>query len=331
MMPAYESNFVTSKHSAQDYYEGRELTERKIYFNGGTTYTTEYPRHPLQPINRAQTAPDLPFNSGRSDGKSLYQADFPGWAVPKKKFHRPREDVPPSMPFYSTTSYAANFTAKPISVTANKQKAERPWPQRPFIADTEYRNRFVGERGRPATKVPQPQPDIMQIPFSSNTTYGRDFLPRPTPKYVRHGNTGDKPIPHRKFLATTTHGETFQGIQLSKRQQHLGVQVLGGKFHVLIPSHKTWPCTGTHIFSTARNNQKELCILVQQGNSNHGSDNKLLGQFDLVNIPPAPRQLPAIEVTFRVDVRGKLTAEAKDLDYDRHKQWTAARGAIVIK
>lgn len=101
--------------------------------------------------------------------------------------------------------------------------------------------------------------------------------------------------------------------------------------HSLSPPAQTWPAQDSYVFSTHNDNQKELCILILLGTSHTASDNKLIGQFTVTNIPDAPRQTPAIEVTFKVDYSGKLTAEAKDLDTKRHKAWTQAGGTIELK
>mmetsp|Transcript_3015 Transcript_3015/g.5720 ORF Transcript_3015/g.5720 Transcript_3015/m.5720 type:complete len:141 (-) Transcript_3015:385-807(-) len=138
-------------------------------------------------------------------------------------------------------------------------------------------------------------------------------------------------MPARKFQSQTTTGEAFKGFKLPDTKCHLGVEAVGDRYHILIPKHKSWPATGTHVFSTFRDNQKEMCILVLYGNSMKASENRLLGQFDMVNIPPAPKQVPAMEVTFRIDTRGYLTAECKDLDYHRHKMWTQNGGAMTVR
>src|SRR3954470_17724546 len=92
----------------------------------------------------------------------------------------------------------------------------------------------------------------------------------------------------------------------------LGVETLGGVMTVLIPRNTTIPTSKTETFSTASDNQSAVTINVLQGEREFAKDNRLLGQFNLEGIPPAPRGLPQIEVKFDVDVNGILNVSAKD-------------------
>lgn len=92
----------------------------------------------------------------------------------------------------------------------------------------------------------------------------------------------------------------------------LGIETLGGVFTQLIERNTTIPTKKSQIFSTAADNQTAVTIRVAQGERPMFSDNKLLGQFDLVGIPPAPRGVPQVEVTFDIDANGILHVSAKD-------------------
>src|ERR671912_531780 len=92
----------------------------------------------------------------------------------------------------------------------------------------------------------------------------------------------------------------------------LGVETLGGVMTVLIPRNTTIPSSKTETFSTAADNQNAVTINVLQGEREFAKDNRLLGRFDLEGIPPAPRGVPQIEVTFNIDVNGILNVSAKD-------------------
>jgi len=92
----------------------------------------------------------------------------------------------------------------------------------------------------------------------------------------------------------------------------LGVETLGGVMTVLIPRNTTIPHSKSETFSTAADNQNAVTINVLQGEREFAKDNRLLGTFNLEGIPPAPRGLPQIEVTFNIDVNGILTVAAKD-------------------
>jgi molecular chaperone DnaK len=93
----------------------------------------------------------------------------------------------------------------------------------------------------------------------------------------------------------------------------LGIETLGGVFTHLIERNTTVPTKKSQIFSTAADNQTAVTIRVFQGEREMANDNKLLGQFDLVGIPPAPRGMPQVEVTFDIDANGIVHVSAKDL------------------
>ena len=92
----------------------------------------------------------------------------------------------------------------------------------------------------------------------------------------------------------------------------LGIETLGGVMTRLIDKNTTIPTKAQQVFSTAENNQTAVTVHVLQGERERAQDNKLLGRFDLADIPPAPRGMPQIEVTFDIDANGILNVSAKD-------------------
>jgi molecular chaperone DnaK len=100
----------------------------------------------------------------------------------------------------------------------------------------------------------------------------------------------------------------------------LGIETLGGVFTRLIDRNTTIPTKKSSVFSTADDNQSAVTIKVFQGEREMATDNKLLGQFDLQGIPPAPRGVPQIEVTFDIDANGIVSVSAKDKATNKEQQ-----------
>lgn len=92
----------------------------------------------------------------------------------------------------------------------------------------------------------------------------------------------------------------------------LGIETLGGVFSKLIPRNTTIPTKKSQVYSTAADNQTQVTISVFQGEREIARDNKLMGNFDLVGIPPSPRGVPQIEVTFDIDANGIVHVNASD-------------------
>jgi molecular chaperone DnaK len=100
----------------------------------------------------------------------------------------------------------------------------------------------------------------------------------------------------------------------------LGIETLGGVFTRLIDRNTTIPTKKSQVFSTAEDNQSAVTIRVAQGEREMASDNKMLGQFDLVGLPPAPRGMPQVEVTFDIDANGIVNVSARDKGTGKEQQ-----------
>ncbi|KAK1351651.1 Heat shock 70 kDa protein [Heracleum sosnowskyi] len=124
------------------------------------------------------------------------------------------------------------------------------------------------------------------------------------------------------FITADSSGAKHLNIQLTRSKFETLVETLGGIFTKLINRNTTIPTKKSQVFSTAADNQTQVGIRVHQGERQMAADNKLLGEFELSGIPPAPRGLPQVEVTFDIDANGIVTVSAKDKSTGKEQQIT---------
>src|SRR4029077_20246310 len=126
-------------------------------------------------------------------------------------------------------------------------------------------------------------------------------------------------------------GEVKDILLLDVTPLSLGVETLGGVMTVLIPRNTTIPTRKSETFSTAADNQPSVEIHVMQGERKMAQDNRTLGKFHLMGIPPAPRGMPQIEVTFDIDANGILNVSAKDLATNKEQKITITASTGLSK
>ncbi len=126
-------------------------------------------------------------------------------------------------------------------------------------------------------------------------------------------------------------GEVTDVLLLDVTPLSLGIETLGGVFTKLIERNTTIPTRKSEVFSTAADSQTSVEIKVYQGERSMSSDNRLLGVFQLVGIPPAPRGVPQIEVTFDIDANGILNVSAKDKATSKQQQITITSSSGLSK
>ena len=117
-------------------------------------------------------------------------------------------------------------------------------------------------------------------------------------------------------------GEVEDLVLLDVTPLSLGIETLGNVMTVLIPRNTTIPTTKSQVFSTAADNQPAVDVHILQGERPMAADNKTLGHFQLTNIPPAPRGVPQIEVSFDIDANGIVNVKAKDLGTNKEQAIT---------
>lgn len=309
-----------------DHYPPKELPQPRdtlgmpddnYPFTDRTEYQAKFLGYPGDP--RAAPPMDGTFKSAPMITKeTTNQHHLKPWETPRDpgKYHTRKAGEAPFLADMDTT-YRKHYPPRDVSprIPAGPAQARPPMP---WLNDgTTYRNHYIPQ---PLLLLPPAEPcQCGAAPFDGTTTYRHDYIPKDLPEN----------------LPPLTGILSRDGIQLSLPRRSLGVEYWHkgqtNQYFKLIPREIAAPCRAKQIFTTVNDNQEQACILVLYGDSPVASENLLLGQFDIVNIPPAPKDVPRIEVTFYLDKNLYLTVEARDLDTERHKRWLQRGEIIVLK
>ncbi|KAF5839675.1 hypothetical protein DUNSADRAFT_226 [Dunaliella salina] len=351
--PSPEGPFEASPEDTQSRWKSREIKlKNKLGMDlPPSTYRDHYP--PKGPLPQEELPDETSGgpSSAPFDAKSTYNVEFPG----KPFMPRPVEPLHykhrPAPWLLDATTNQAHYKVPPISSVSTASPARQatlPPAQIPNTWETTHRRTFVPKEppGRMPVGAPGPRPKVPWI--NDGTTYDNSFEPKeislPPNAAPELGST----VP---FSGTTEYKDQYQpkegyplmppltgylpknGLQLPMPRRSLGVQFwhkgVPDRYAVLIPRTLGIPCSAKRIFTTLHDNQDQASIHILYGDDPVATNNQLLGQFDIQNIPPAPKDVPQIEVTFSLDKNAVLTVTARDLDSARQKQWVQ-RGDICV-
>lgn len=298
---------------------------------GTTTYGTNYHSHPIEPRHPAPPPParaHQPFQ-GESTYTSQYHAKQPEMRNSAAPQPPPREHVP----FDGTSTYGTTYHAHPLPERmAAPQPVQRPHV--PFDATTTNHDVFVPHEIQPRMAPPTAAVAKEHIPFDGTTTSKVQKLPSVHKEIVptthalfldtlqsvqittyEHApvlqeqfkqwpiepRTAPPPPPMRPqvpFEGTSTTRDAFQGWKLPPSFPAIGLEIVGDRMHTLIPRGANLPASASHVFSTADDGQREMCVLIYAGDNPKASLNELIGQFDLTGLPSVAKQNLQIEVCF---------------------------------
>ncbi|GFR47939.1 hypothetical protein Agub_g9742 [Astrephomene gubernaculifera] len=350
----YEAPDVTHQQAAHAHFDDtREIKLKDAYGRELpiTSYREHYPpKEALQPGEPLE----LPGGGAPFTARTTYDDEF--WNKPRAA--RPVEPLsythrPAPMITRDTTNQDTykpfELAPQPGSDTGRPtRQATSPPPLLPSIYDTTYRAHYVPKEGEPRVPPGSIPPRAPMPWLSDGTTYRNHYVPKPLALLPPADYDPGQPFP---FAGTTEYRAEFppkeappqlppltgvtsrQGLALPLPRRSLGVEFVhrgvSDRTFLLLPRTLEAPCSARQVFTTVHDNQEQACILVLYGDDPVASNNMVLGQFDIVNIPPAPKDVPRIEVTFRLSRDLVLTVEARDLDTARHKKWIQ-RGEVVV-
>lgn len=321
--------------SAQSYYDKREARLVGPKDVGPSSYTQDYPPKPHDKFRAP--APYVPAPMVPLGTMTSYKAEFP-----RKLGEQPRipdrdyQELNPPEPVPCGSTTHAQFPERLPRRHASFRPAEVP---RPTVAPAPVY--------RPPAVAPPPAPFVAppaHVLVSSEptpTTHNQRTLVAHTLERRAPPDqwppAGKKPPPPEKIVVARPPIVAPVGWQLPQNRKALGLQVVtaaGGapaemnRVHAMIAAGSGM-AAGDATLTTVRNNQENMCILILHGDSEAASECELLGQFDVVGIPPQAEGEPRIQIHYQVDNQGFLKVWARELDTNKHKVWIANGGKIV--
>jgi len=291
-------------------------------FDGHTTYGDQFHAHQMPKAHEIPKAEWQP-SPHKLDGDTTYRGQFGAKPLPPQQPYAAPPPTKSPHKFDGHTTYGDQFHAHQMPKGHEIPKAE--WQPSPHKLDghTSYRDSFVG------WQLPSKRGNI-----GLETSGGRFYvlipsdsvLPAVSSQVSRAQSRGPPP---RSPSAIARPGP--RPAPAMESRPRLGPRAFppprGRPAPGNLPPRRAPP--PPQIFTTAHDDQQEVCVAVLEGDSPWSRSNNLLGQFDLLEIPPAPAGAPQIEITFRVDEAHRLHVQAKDLDTGRQAEWHRAGGSLV--
>jgi molecular chaperone DnaK len=211
-----------------------------------------------------------------------------------------------SLPFITTVDGEG---PKHLEMTLTRAKFEE------LIEDLVQKTAVSVEQAIKDAKITKDKIDeVLLVGGSTRIPCVQELIKRLTGKEPRKGVNPDEAVAVGAAIQAAVLGDEMQDMVLvDVTPLSLGVETLGGVMTKLIEKNTTIPTKKSQVFSTAADNQLAVSIHVLQGERSMAADNRTLGRFELVGIPPAPRGVPQVEVTFDIDANGIVHVSAKDL------------------
>ena len=324
-----ENPNVVDVETSQKYYVSREIKLKELSVLGPSTYVHDYPEKPL-PARAEKEAPELKDLGGRT-GTTTYGDDFAKKKPSKAKSAKPgAKSAVGDVPLNAKTTHQVDFVPWPLQAPAPEDDGGEGPESIPFEHTSTYRADYPAKKAGRGPNFAPAHAVFPGVPLPDETTNRADYTKK-SGKVRDPINPPAKLTPVRPFDGTTEMKAQYVGHKLGLKRVSLGVELVNDVMYTLIPRTRPLPTEAKGLFTTVHDNETTVCILVWGGEESQASKNTLLAQFDLINIPPRPKDVPNIEVTFKLDEHNALFVEARDLDHEMHAEWLAHGGEIVYR